>query len=360
MKILYCSYSQIPSDYANSIAVMQQCSALNKKAELFALFVRDHSNCHDVFKHYNVDPFPLKLLPKTSLCFGEVGLKISLLQHVLLKKADVIYSRDVLLNRFMCRLHIPNIYEIHQIDQENQKFDRCFKRKLLAIKDNRYLCAIVCISDALKRECLKFGIPEEKLIVLHSAVSIKSGHSSSNNKGAHILKEDRPIAMYVGSLQRGKGIDMILRMAELSDRYHFVIVGGKTGTILESEQLTHIPQVSNEQAREYMKSADFLLLPMTKQKYKFHSPLKLFEYLCAGKVLIASENEDLTEVLQHRENAMLANSDDPLDFLKQMDIVCNDPDLRKRLCKQAYQTALIHSWDHRAIAICNLIKEKLS
>ena len=230
MKILYCSYSQIPSDFANSIAVMQQCAALNKKADLFALFVRGHLNCRDVFKHYSVDHFPIKLLPQSALFCGELGLKLSLLRHVLLQKADIVYSRDVLLNRFMCRFHIPNIYEIHQIDQENRKFDRCYKKQLLAIKDNRYLRAIVCISAALKRECLEFGIPEEKLIVLHSAVSIKSSHSNTTNVVSSIPKDGKPIAMYVGSLQKGKGIDIILRMVELSDRYHFVIVGGKAGT----------------------------------------------------------------------------------------------------------------------------------
>lgn len=360
MKIIYCSYSKIPSDTANSIAVMQQCAALKNKVDLLALFTMGDVDHSDVFKYYHVEPFSIKLLPTYSLCFRELGLKMSLLKQTLYYKPEMVYSRDVLLNSWLCKLHIPNIYEMHQLDQLDEAFDFYYKKQLRKIKDSHYLKAIICISNSLKNECIKFGIPKEKLFVLHSGVSLPCNYSGINSNVNAFCQEDKPIAMYVGSLQKGKGIETILQMAQISNKFHFVIIGGKTGEITETDHLTHIPQVSNELARKYMESADFLLLPMKEQKYRFHSPLKLFEYLCAGKVIIASDNEDLKEILKHGNNAMLANSEDPSDFLKQMEIVCCNPCLKKKLCTQAYRTASKYSWEKRAEKICEIIKERLS
>lgn len=359
MKILYCSYSQIPSNFANSSAVMQQCAALNAKADLLALLIHGEPYA-DVFQHYRVAPFPLILLPKYSLKWNELGLKLALLRYTWRWKPDVVYSRDVILNNWLCKFHVPNVYEIHQLDQDERRFDRYYKNQLRSITDSRYLKGIVCISDALRKECMDFGIPEEKLTVLHSGVSVEYEDSAVADVSMPRFEADKPIAMYVGSLQKGKGIETILKMADISGQYNFLIIGGASGAIQVKKNLKHIPQVSNERARQYMRYADFLLLPMTKQKYKFHSPLKMFEYLSAGKVIIASQNTDLMEILQHGENAMIAQEDNPRDFLSQMDRVCGDPSLRERLCHRAFQTARSHTWDIRAEAICNLLKEKIS
>lgn len=117
-----------------------------------------------------------------------------------------------------------------------------------------------------------------------------------------------------------------------------------------------IPQVAHDRALAYMKRADFLLLPLTEQTYKFHSPLKLFEYLSMGKPVIASDNADIRELLVPLKNGMLANPARPKDFLEKMDQVCRQPQLRNRLEENARRRADQFTWEIRAKKIVCLIR----
>ena len=179
MKILYCSYSHIPSPFANSIAVMKQCGALSQLCELRAILVKGNDEKKkNVFSTYGVERFPLLLLPKRLLLFREFGLKMFVLLYALIYKPDVVYSRDLLLNEWLCHFHIKNIYEIHQLAQENMDFDLLYKRLLLRVRDQEEMQIIVCISESLARECMDFGIPKEKLVVMHSGVDLREGDNT--------------------------------------------------------------------------------------------------------------------------------------------------------------------------------------
>lgn len=360
MKVLYCSYSTIPSTFANSIAVMNQCSELSKELELRTLFIKGGGSNRDVFQQYAVQKFPLLRVPKCFLKHNELGLKVAMLIYVVLWRPDVVYTRDILLNGCLCKFGIPNVYEIHQINMDNEEFDVLYKDTLLRYMNNIHLKAIVCISDTLKKECTEFGIPKKKMTVLHSGVRIDAKDYSDAEIYIPAFEKELPLAMYVGSLQKGKGVETIIKMAEATARYNFLIVGGDKDVIQETKNLKHIPQVSNEVARKYIDKADFLLLPVKKQKFQFHSPLKLFEYLAAEKPIIASYNENLSEILEDRKSVMFANEDCPLDFLHCMDEVSRDGRLRQRLCENSFKLVGKYTWEKRAIAIHKLLEDIIS
>ena len=356
MKILYCSYSQVPSDFANSIAVMKQCGALSKVTKLKVILIKgDSSEKKDVFSVYGVERFSLILLPKWMLCFRELGLKVLVLLYALTYRPDVVYSRDILLNEWLCWFRIRNIYEIHQLDQVDAGFDHLYKKILSRIMRRCELQAVVSISDSLAGECVDFGVPGEKLTVMHSGVDLRECEDVPEMEMPD-FPHDRPLAVYVGSLQKGKGVDRILQMAEASSDYNFLIVGGAPEEIREMKNLRHIPKVTHDRALAYMREADFLLLPLTEQVYKFHSPLKLFEYLSMGKPVIASNNADIREIMSHLENGMLADPELLGDFLEKMDQVRGQQQLRERLEENARQTAAQFTWEVRAEKIICLIR----
>ena len=355
MKILYCSYSQIPSVFANSIAVMKQCEALSNQSELQAILIKgDKEETKDVFSAYGVNAFPLLLLPKWMLLFQELGLKVFVVLYALLYRPDVVYSRDILLNDWLCRFHIKNICEVHQLDQEHEDFDLLYKKTLARIMKQKDLHRIVCISESLANECIDFGVPKDKVAVMHSGVDLSECDDVEKVVSSHFTHKDS-LAVYAGSLNKGKGVEQIIQMAELSPDINYLIVGGNAGQIKERNNLKHIPRVSHKKAIAYMKSADFLLLPMTEQNYKFHSPLKLFEYLAVGKPVIASDNEDIREIITPMENGMLADSEKPEEFIRIMEQVRDQPRLSEHLEKNAKHSAAQYSWEARADKIINLI-----
>jgi glycosyltransferase involved in cell wall biosynthesis len=223
--------------------------------------------------------------------------------------------------------------------------------------EQKELQAIVCISESLAKECMDFGVPKQKIIVMHSGVDLSECDDVVEAELPDFT-QTHSLAVYVGSLQKGKGIEQILRMAELTSDINFLIVGGHSGQIEEHDNLKHISQVSHEKALAYMKKADFLLLPLTEQSYKFHSPLKLFEYLAMGKTVIASDNADIREIIAPMENGMLADPAWPEDFLKKMEQVCRQPQLRKHLEENAKRRAAQFTWEIRAKRIVDLVRRK--
>ena len=88
---------------------------------------------------------------------------------------------------------------------------------------------------------------------------------------------------------------------------------------------------------------------------EYMSPLKIFEYMGWGKVVLASDLPALREVLSDGSNALLLPPDDPLkweDALRSL----SDQKFATMLARTAYQDVIkSFSWDKRAAAILRLL-----
>jgi glycosyltransferase involved in cell wall biosynthesis len=79
------------------------------------------------------------------------------------------------------------------------------------------------------------------------------------------------------------------------------------------------------------------------------SPLKIFEYMAAGKAIIASDLPTLREVLRDRDNALLVPPDDLDAWTRAVCELAADAAERQRLGARALSDfAGQHSWQARA------------
>jgi glycosyltransferase involved in cell wall biosynthesis len=82
------------------------------------------------------------------------------------------------------------------------------------------------------------------------------------------------------------------------------------------------------------------------------SPLKIFEYMAAGKPIISSDLAVLREILVHEENALLCDPDDIEGWVNSVDRLRRDPQLMLSLATAArYQFDVRHTWEKRAAAV---------
>ena len=65
------------------------------------------------------------------------------------------------------------------------------------------------------------------------------------------------------------------------------------------------------------------------------SPLKIFEYMSAGKPIVSSKLNVLKEVLTHNYNALLVKPDDVEEWIKSIKLLCDDEKLRQKIGNQA-------------------------
>jgi len=82
------------------------------------------------------------------------------------------------------------------------------------------------------------------------------------------------------------------------------------------------------------------------------SPLKIFEYMAAGKAMLCSDLPVLREVLIHEQTALLCDPENPEGWVRALKRLRDDVDLRKRLGKTARREFMAkYTWKTRAESI---------
>jgi glycosyltransferase involved in cell wall biosynthesis len=183
---------------------------------------------------------------------------------------------------------------------------------------------------------------------------------------------DGPWVVYVGGLYAGRGLETLFdAVAGLPVK--LLIVGGHDESEVaqwrERAQAAGVTEVCfagyQPPARvpPYLFAADILAMPYSantktpsgEDTTGWMSPLKLYEYLAAGRPIVGSDLPALRTVLQPEENALLAPPDDKVGLRTAMQRLLADGDLAARLAANARQTAAAHSWVARARTLLGLV-----
>ena len=98
------------------------------------------------------------------------------------------------------------------------------------------------------------------------------------------------------------------------------------------------------------KSRSTLVLPNPRSALSdaHTSPLKLFEYMAAGRPIVASDLPSIGEVLRDGENAVLVEPGNPQAFVAGLQRIKDDTALAGRLAAQAAEDVRDYTWARRA------------
>ncbi|MHB8656955.1 MAG: glycosyltransferase family 4 protein [Solirubrobacteraceae bacterium] len=106
--------------------------------------------------------------------------------------------------------------------------------------------------------------------------------------------------------------------------------------------------VARADAPRYMAAADVLVSPHADIHRFIGSPIKLFEYMAAGKPIVATTVGQIPEMLTDEKTALLVAPEDPQAMASAFERLREDVDLRQRLGGAAQAEArTTHSWDAR-------------
>jgi glycosyltransferase involved in cell wall biosynthesis len=169
---------------------------------------------------------------------------------------------------------------------------------------------------------------------------------------------------YTGHLYAGRGIDLLLKLALLRPQLRFVVVGGEPAAVEHWRQearsagaanLELLGFVPNAELPRYQSACDVLVMPSQRHIAGSSggdiggvaSPMKVFEYLAAGRAILASDLPVFREVLSE-SNAVLAPPEDVDAWVQALDNLSAHPDRRARLGEQARRDATQYAWTERA------------
>jgi len=180
-------------------------------------------------------------------------------------------------------------------------------------------------------------------------------------------------AGYAGHLYAGRGIDMLMDLARRNQDVHFLWAGGESEAVefwrsrLQKAGLQNVKLlgfVPNERLPLVQAACDVLLMPYERKisgssggdTAQFASPMKQFEYLASGRVIIASDLPVFREVL-NEENAVLLPPNDVAAWDEALNQLIADDSRRNSLAERARKDAAQYDWRDRARRLLGGLEE---
>jgi glycosyltransferase involved in cell wall biosynthesis len=312
------------------------------------------------------ESFPLIRVPRATVAGrGRRGFDFLSAAWARARGFDLVWSREFHAADFASAFGLRTIFEHHHPFSERQWK---VARRMLARESFR---GVAAISDVHRRMLTAEGWPVEKVVTAHSGVDLSQfdrPRASVAGLRRALGAAARPLVVYAGSLYAGKGCEQILLAAREMPEAKFVCVGGRD---FEVEQLTAraaslglsnvelTGRVPHAEVPSYLLAADVLIAPFTedgrdvagKVIIPFASPIKLFEYMAAGRPVVTSKVGAIPEVLKHGENALLVAPGGVTELVAAIVRLLNDKSLAERLGAAARRDARAYSWDERVARV---------
>ncbi|MBI4615750.1 MAG: glycosyltransferase family 4 protein [Planctomycetes bacterium] len=239
-------------------------------------------------------------------------------------------------------------------------------RRVLASCDG-----LVAITRGLARSLAESGADPRRILVLPDGVDLApfrglpSREEARRNLG---LDPSRPTVVYAGHLYPWKGIDTLVLAAPRVPEALFLVVGGtpddrrrieRAAAREGAENVVLTGHVPPTRVPLHLAAADCLVLPNSGREpisRLYTSPLKLFEYLAAGRPIVASDLPSLAEVLAHERTALLVPPDDALALAGGVRRILSDAPLAGRLAAEGRTLAERFTWERRACRLARYLK----
>lgn len=395
MKMIYSINSRFPSEKAHASQILQNCQSFMRAGADVTVLCPDRVNPDfkgvDIAQYYGLtQPPEIRKLPCVDLfqympaypalpgAIYNFGFKVvtktfnkSLLAYLRDTKFNgIFYSRDYHTLRLVADAfpHLPLFYEAHLLWQDDQ--GHAMQESIMP-----KMRGIVVLTSFMRDELIMRGYPSDRIIVAGDAINPEVFPGTADSAGCRAkfgLPQDRKIVAYIGnfhSMGHEKGLGLIVDampdiLKQRLDTF-FLFVGGP----LNYAELTYVPRLKGmgigpESYRffdrqpytaihEWLAASDVLAMPLPNNpKFSHHmSPMKMFEYMSAGRPIVASDMPALTDVLVHGENALMPPMDDVKALADSILAILSDPILAKKLADGARKDVQRHTWDERAARI---------
>lgn len=393
-KLLYIMPARLPTEKAHGLQIVQNCEAFADAGYSVSLWVaalwnRQWRHVHDVHAYYGVRPnFVIRRLPVLDLMplaarqpwlerfafYGQLlSFALAVLLALLWARADVYYTRDrfIVLLLGLIKPRHAIAYEAHSAAEG--RLGRWAQGWAL-----RRAGSIIAVTARLAQDLVAMGAPPERVMVAHDGIRGERFHDLPSQQAARDQigwPQAAFIVGYVGRLQTmgmDKGVGALVDALQYAGGYALGLVGGPDALAAEvrgqwlarggaESAFLYAGHIPPERVPLYLRAMDVCVLPLpfTTHFAFYASPLKLFEYMAAGRAVIASDLPSWADVVTHEQTALLIPPSDTAALAQAIARLRDDPSLRERLGSAAQEVALAHyTWSARADRILAFIARR--
>lgn len=288
---------------------------------------------------------------------------------------DMVYERYALWSS--CALQwarasgVPGVIEVNApLVEEQARHRELHDRGLAEAVSLEALVAarqVVAVSSGVARWLEIEGVDPGKIEVIANGVDAA--------RFAPQFREDRavPVIGFVGTLKPWHGLEVLVEAAAKLKaqalRFKLLLVGdGPERTALEAALAKHGLAAQTELTGAVDPAAipallarmDIAVAPYPDLADFYFSPLKVMEYMAAGRTVVASRIGDIDGLVRHGETGLLCAPGDAIALADALAILISDPQQRSCLGRAARQHALAElGWDAVARRVLALTGERL-
>lgn len=286
-------------------------------------------------------------------------------------RPDLAFADDVRSGLVLARSGVPVIVEFHSMQFHASRLSRAALRSL---RQRAELRGLVTISQALRADLADAtGIDVGLISVLTEAARPRTDKELVAAAPSWVAASMRTGTMqvgYTGSLYGGRGVDLMLALAQRVPDVDVHVLGGPDDAAdalrgrPDRPSNLHVHGLRPVADAERLQAAmDVLLAPYERSvstpggvdTSRWMSPMKIFEYLAAGRAVIASDLPVLREILEDGLTALLVDPEDIGSWVAAVMRLRDDVGLRTRLGSRG---RVVHSerstWEVRTDRLLNL------
>ncbi len=240
--------------------------------------------------------------------------------------------------------HLPIILEVNDSARVDRIRTAHWKRAAFEAERRiwRSASAIVTVSSVFRDIVIDAGVPAERVHVIPNAVDARAFAELPD--GAATRRElglDGVVIGYIGALNGWRRVDLLLDVfaRRQLDASVLVIGAGRDRPARErgaDRRVRFVGNVPHADIPRYLACIDIAVIPHSNS---YGSPMKLFEYMAAGKAVVVPALGPMTDVLTPAEGRLFAPLDGEALAGTLAELVA-DAGLRVRLGRAARDKAL--------------------
>ena len=240
---------------------------------------------------------------------------------------------------------------------------------------------MVVVSQALKDELVMRGIDKDKILMNPNGVD--PDRYSPEVEGSRIRAQyhldGRTVLGFIGTFGKWHGAEVLAEafgrllqeFPDYRDRVRLLMIGDgimmprvkehlQRSGALQAATLTGL--VPQEQGPAYLAASDILVashVPNPDGTPFFGSPTKLFEYMAMGEGIVASDLDQIGEVLKHDQTAWMVKPGDAQSLMLGLKALIDDEKRRHRLGESARREVVArYTWENHTRRIIEMLKER--
>ncbi|MDA9172803.1 glycosyltransferase [Candidatus Pelagibacter sp.] len=358
--INYICEVNYPNTSAYSIHVMKMCDAFARQNEVNLFVPSSNISYKNLKAQYNIKN-RIKLInvfkKKIKLHF----IFRLLFAIKILFKINAKNNKNIYLSRSIIFAFIASIFKKKIILELHHEFTGLTKIIF------RFLSFFGCLKNLkyifIHKNLKKYiTLNKKNFITLDDAIDL---NDFKQNK---IAKKIKNTCVYVGSFHPGKGIEIIKELSKKLKMINFHLYGDKK--FLKKDKYEKNIQFFNfikyKKIPHTLKKYEIALMPYGNRVLgrssnidlsNYMSPLKMFDYLASGNIILASKLKVYSHILRHKKNAILINNNNIEEWIFWINVIFKSVKKYNFLKKNALKTSQRFTWQIRAEKIINFSKK---